>query len=428
MGLPLCVAQHSALSTQHSALSTQHSALNGGSHVTSGGSGHFKAATTWLRWRTFSLWTAVVLATGASLGILGLFILADALFRLPQSMLAALFLAWAGVSLAALSFLIGRLRRGRRSLAATARRVELAFPELESHLINIVQFAERRRFLETDPFRQAALAQAAAAVGDFSFDRAATRESRMRRFALCMQTPRDLLESSLVLVAILGIALVMNAIVPAWASSTRRLLHPFTFVPSVGSVKIVKVTPGDAEVLIGSGLRSPPRSTNPAPQAPAPRRSLCRQAGKPESALVMLPDENNQTYVAALTQVLAPLSTGSRSATSQTRLYKVSVYEKPTVAEVEAVYDFPAYLETAARDGQAKPCRSGSPPVHAGGAEDPSFDPIARGHLHVAGRDDRWPGGRRRQDADRPSSCSRRRRAYTIHLFTPGGTPTPSRG
>ena len=109
---------------------------------------------TWLRWRTFSLWTAVVLAGGISVGTLALFVLADALFKLPQSMLAALFLVWAGVSLVAFSFLIGRLRRGRRTLAATARRVELAFPELESHLINIVQFAARDGS-SADPFRQA---------------------------------------------------------------------------------------------------------------------------------------------------------------------------------------------------------------------------------------------------------------------------------
>ena len=68
---------------------------------------------TWLRWRTFSLWTAVVLAAGVSLGILALFILADALFRLPQSMLAALFLAWAGVSLAAFSFPDRPLEEGK---------------------------------------------------------------------------------------------------------------------------------------------------------------------------------------------------------------------------------------------------------------------------------------------------------------------------
>ena len=143
---------------------------------------------TWLRWRTFSLWTAVVLSAVASVGILALFVLADALFRLPQSMLAVSFLAWAGASLTTFSFLIARLRRGRRTLAGTARRVELAFPELESHLINIVQFAERDGS-SADPFRQAALVQAAAAVADFSFDRVATRESRWRRFASACKRP-----------------------------------------------------------------------------------------------------------------------------------------------------------------------------------------------------------------------------------------------
>ena len=76
----------------------------------------------------FRLWTAVMLAAGISLGILALFVLADALFMLPQSMLAASFLAWAGVSLAVFCFLIGRLRRGRRTLAATAGGWRWRFP------------------------------------------------------------------------------------------------------------------------------------------------------------------------------------------------------------------------------------------------------------------------------------------------------------
>ena len=129
------------------------------------------------------------------------FVLADALLRLPQGVLGTLFVVWAGLSLAAIVVLWFGTRKGRRSLAATARRVELAFPELESHLINIVQFAERDGIVD-DPFRQAALAQAAAAVADFPFDQAAKKESRWRRFLLCMQTPRDLLESSLLLVGI----------------------------------------------------------------------------------------------------------------------------------------------------------------------------------------------------------------------------------
>ncbi len=379
---------------------------------------------TWLRWRSSPCGPRSCWRPEFRLRILALFVLADALFRLPQAMLAALFLAWAGVSLAAFSFLIGRLRRGRRTLAATARRVELAFPELESHLINIVQFAEQDGS-SADPFRQAALAQAAAAVGDFSFDRVATRESRLRRFALCMQTPRDLLESSLVLGAILGFALVMNAIVPTWASSTRRLLHPFAFVPSVGSVKIVQVNPGDAEVLIGSALQISVRVANPGAGTRAlPATLFVRQADKPESALVMLPGENNQTYVAALTQVLAPLEYRLQIGDSQTRLFQVSVYEKPTIAEVEVTYDFPAYLERPRVTVRQNHADLEAPQFTRAELKIRPSTPIARGHLLVAGEtiDGQVTDGGQMLTAQ---LLLKETTAFTIHLFTAGGHSDP---
>ena len=143
---------------------------------------------TWLQWWTFSCWSGAILAAAVSLATLMLFVLVDALLKLPQRALVSLFAVWAVLSLAAVAAILVRQQRGRRSLAATARRVELAFPELESHLINLVQFAGRDG-LEADPFRQAAIAQSAAAVADFPFDQAATRENRWRRFLLCMQTP-----------------------------------------------------------------------------------------------------------------------------------------------------------------------------------------------------------------------------------------------
>ena len=136
---------------------------------------------TWLQWWTFSFWSGAILAAAVSLATLVLFVLVDALLKLPQRALVSLFAVWAVLSLAAVAALLVRQQRGRRSLAATARRVELAFPELESHLINLVQFAGRDG-LETDPFRQAAITQSAAAVADFPFDQAATRENRWRRF------------------------------------------------------------------------------------------------------------------------------------------------------------------------------------------------------------------------------------------------------
>ena len=93
--------------------------------------------------------------------------------------------------------------------------------------------------------------------------------------------------------------------VPAWGSSTRRILHPFTFVPSLGSVKILKITPGDTEVLIGSSVQIAAEIENPARKL-VPATLFVRQADKSELAQAMLPDETNGKYVAA-SQVLAPL-------------------------------------------------------------------------------------------------------------------------
>ena len=377
---------------------------------------------TWLQWWTFSFWSGVVLAAAVSLATLVLFVLVDALLKLPQRALVSLFAVWAVLSLAAVAALLVRQQRGRRSLAATARRVELAFPELESHLINLVQFAGRDG-LETDPFRQAAIAQSAAAVADFPFDQAATRENRWRRFLLCMQTPRDLFESFVLLALVLGLAVLCSAVVPAWGSSTRRILHPFTFVPSVGSVKIVKITPGDTEVLIGSSLQIAAEIDNPA-HKPLPATLFVRQADKPESALAMLPDETSGKYVAALSQVLAPLQYRLQIGDTQTQLYKVAVYEKPTVAEVEAAYEFPAYLQRPRETVKQNQGDLEAPQFTRAELKIHPSTPIARGHLMIEGKS---IDGQVTDDGKTlvAQLLLKDTTTYTIHLFTAGGHSDP---
>ena len=377
---------------------------------------------TWLQWWTFSFWSGAILAAAVSLALLMLFVLVDAMLKLPQRALESLFALWAVFSLAAIATLLIRQRRGRRTLAATARRVELAFPELESHLINLVQFAGRDG-LETDPFRQAAITQSAAAVADFPFDQAATRENRWRRFLLCMQTPRDLFESFVLLALVLGLAVLCSAVLPAWGSSTRRILHPFTFVPSLGSVKIVKITPGDTEVLIGSSLQIAAEIDNPA-RKPLPATLFVRQADRPESAYPMLPDETGGKYVAALSQVLAPLQYRLQIGDTQTQLYKVAVYEKPTVAQVEAAYEFPVYLQRPRETVKQ----------NQGDLEAPQFTRaelrihpsalIARGHLMIEGQ---AVDGQVADDGKTlvAQLLLKDTTTYTIHLFIAGGHSDP---
>ena len=54
-----------------------------------------------------------------------------------------------------------------------------------------------------------------------------------------------------------------HLLIPTLGSAANRLLAPWTFVPSVGSVEIVEVTPGDADVLIGTSLEITARINNP---------------------------------------------------------------------------------------------------------------------------------------------------------------------
>jgi hypothetical protein len=366
--------------------------------------------------------SGLVLAVAGSMAVFVMAVVIDALARLPQRGLVVLFMSWAALAAAAVVAALIRQRRGRRSLAATARRVELAFPEAESHLINLVQFSGRDG-IDEDPFRAAAIAQSAASVADLPFDEAAAREGRWRRFLFCMQTPRDVLESCGLLGAVLGMALVLSLLVPAWGSSTRRVLHPFRFIPSVGSVKIVEVTPGDAEVLVGSSLPIVARVENPAHRTLAATLYV-REAGKPEVARAMLPDADGTRFAAALSQVLDPLQYRLQVGDTQTPLFQVAVYEKPTVAEVEAAYDFPDYL--------GRPAET----VHQnhGDLEAPQFTrallkihpstPIARGHLMIDGKtiEGHVSDGGKTLSAELLLSSTT---TYTIHLVTPGGHTDP---
>ena len=229
---------------------------------------------TWLRWWTFSFWTGVVLAAAASLAVLVVLVLADALLRLPQAVLVALL---RGLGRAE----PGGDRRGcwsgsggdggawRRPPGGWSWR----FPELESHLINIVQFAERDGAVDRPvpaggrwprrprPWRTSRSTRprpgrAAGAGSCSACRRPATCSSRRWCSPGSWAWP-----------------LLCSATVPAWASSTRRVLHPFTFVPSVGSVKIVKVDAGRCRGADRLGPADHRRGRQPRAQA-APRHAV----------------------------------------------------------------------------------------------------------------------------------------------------------
>lgn len=339
--------------------------------------------TTSQKWWVFSLLTGAVLALSVSGGALLFFILIDALFRVPRLGLVILFSLWFTLTMVLIISLILRTRRSQRSPAATARRVELEFPELGSNLINLVMFSELNG--QAGEFARAAAAQSAAEVGDFPFDKAATKESRWRRFILCLQTPRDLLESAGVLAGLVALACFLNLLLPHWSSSAERLLHPWTFVPAVGSVKIVHVTPGDTEILIGASLEISAEIDNPGHRT-YPATLFVRHGREPETAQPLLPDGANQKFVVSLAQVLTPIQYRLEIGDSQTRRYTVGVQQKPAIADVEVNYYYPSYLARAGNKIVQKHADLEAPQFTLAELLIHPTTPVAAGHAMVEGQ------------------------------------------
>ncbi len=105
------------------------------------------------QWWVFTLLSTAVWAISISFGAALAFMLADALVRFSQGMLASLLAVWVGLTLFLAVFVLRRITRSQRSIEATARCLETEYPELGSSLINVIQLSsdtknESRRFCE----------------------------------------------------------------------------------------------------------------------------------------------------------------------------------------------------------------------------------------------------------------------------------------
>jgi hypothetical protein len=370
-----------------------------------------------LKWWGFSLGTGIAVAAFVSVATLSLFVLADALLTFSQAILAVLSTIWAILTLGLSAGVIARYGRGPRQLPATARRVELEFPEAGSHLINMVQFAASDE--DNDGFRRAAMAQAAATVEDIPFEQAARRESRRRRFRLVLNTPRDFVESCLALIGLVALAFVLTEVIPTWSSSFQRLLQPWAFVPSLGRVHIVKVTPGDTEVLVGVGVDITAEIDNPE-KTIYPGRVHVQTQGEPDMTLDMQADAGNRRYTANVPKVTVPLRYRLEIGDSQTRFYTLGVCQKPSIAEVEVTYQYPDYLGRAAEKVAQKHGDLEAPQFTSTSLSIRPLTPIARGYLLVDGQN---VNGYVSEDGRtmRAYLLLTKDTTYTVHAFTQAG-------
>jgi len=375
------------------------------------------------RWWLFTLLSTTVLAACVSFGLLLAMTAADAVARFSQNVLLGMSMAWLAVTAMLIALVARRLLRGQRSLEATARRVESAFPGTASSLINIVQLSEDRQS-EGRVFRTAAVNKAAAEIKHVRFADAARGLPRRRRFIHHMQIPRDLLESLFLLLLLIAVSLCCRQWVPNWDCATARLLTPWRFVPSVGSVGEIKVTPGDVDVLIGASLEIAAKINNP---DGAPHKALLfvAPAGEKEAARAMAADGRHGRYTLTLSSITESLRYRVEIGDSQSGAYNVAVRQKPTMAEVEVTLHFPAYLDRADETFVQKHGDLEAPQYTVARLQVHPSVPIAKGHVNsgadrYTGRVER--GGELLVVEKLPLLNDS---TYTVHLFNGAGHTDP---
>jgi len=375
------------------------------------------------KWWLFTLLTTAVMATCVSLGTLLMFMLTDALVKFPQAVLAGLFLAWLAVTIALIVLLCRRLTRSQRSLEATARRVEVEYPELGSNLINVVQLSEDTSN-EDRFFCAAAVNRAAGEIGHVRFEDAAERESRWRRFLYCMQTPRDLGESIALLGLLIVAAIICHLLIPNWGSAANRLIKPWEFIPSVGSVEILAVTPGNTEVLVGATLDITAQIKNPE-NKPYEARLFVTPEGEAETELPMAADDKHVGYLRTVPSILKPFTYRLEIGDSQTEMYTVGVRQKPTLEEVEVTFHYPAYLRRPKETFMQKQADLEAPEYTVAELRIRPSVPVAAGHLMSEGQQftGRVEHGGQLLVVKMPLL---KNTSFTIHLFNDAGHTDPS--
>jgi len=340
------------------------------------------------KWWFCTLLSTTILACAVSLALLLAFMLGDAYARFSQMILVSLFFVWLGVN-AILILVVGRrLLRGQRTMAATARRVESQSPELGSNLINLVQLSEDT---ESDgaAFRRAAVNQAAAEIADVRFDKAAKKQSRLKRFIFCMQTPRDLFEAIVFLLLLVAAAVFCYFSIPSWGSTVERMLKPWEFVPSVGTVGQIEVTPGDIEVLMDSSVEITGKIRNP---DNLPHKGVLfvtsenEEGEAEETELPMAADPDRRQYALTLPSVLKSATYRLEIGDSQTQIYTIGVRAKPTIQEVEITYHYPHYLNQPDETVTRRQADLEAPQYTVAKLHIRPSVPVAKGHAQVEDR------------------------------------------
>ncbi len=187
--------------------------------------------------RTVRRWQAQVrlmLGTAVMLCGLFLFVLSDLLVQFGRPARFTVFVLLLGVIGTTIWWLLRTVRHPLTPQAVAAS-VERAFPELDNHLINYLQFADTPG---QDPFKDAYLKRDIRGWKQVSVKR--MKNQRLHRWALAA------------LSVSLAVILLPTALTGrAWAVALWRVANPFSDTPPVSLTQLLSVTPGTTTEMQG---------------------------------------------------------------------------------------------------------------------------------------------------------------------------------
>ncbi len=185
----------------------------------------------WETSRRLQFWAALVAVT---LCVAGLADYGLQFTRFGRLLAAALVAAVAGAGLWRFRAAAAR----RFTVEGVAAEVERAFPALDNHLINYLQFAEAH---DQDPFKQAYVSQGVPQWSVVRVDEMKNRKLHQRVLLGC-------------LAALLLLAAPFAFLQAKWFVCLGRVVNPFSNVMPVCATHILAVQPGDTRIVQGTDL------------------------------------------------------------------------------------------------------------------------------------------------------------------------------
>ena len=335
----------------------------------------------------------------------------DNLFHLPGPVRLAYAVAVLGIlTFMLLRFILYPLVRPMTDEMVAAH-LERAFPELDNSVINAVLLS-RERFRDSLTRHMAAsqVRQTAESVRKRDFGRPTGGQGLWKsgRWAL----------------GLVGAAVLYGALFSDYMGNAfLRFVFPYRYIPPITDTRL-EVSPGDADCLQGDSLRIEARVSGLLPESASIHAET---AGAERSADTMPFEGNAFTYEYA--NVQRDFTYRIKAGDASTRLYTVTVRDRPSIEDLTLEYRYPAYTGLPDRTETNAPGDIRAPVGTAVRLTVRADRPLSRSHVQVrhvtadaeGAAPQELPLVRAGPNVVRQEIRIERSGQYTIHLFDADG-------